>query len=139
MKELKIEIQDGYEFDRIENGAIVIKEKEKKYPIHLSQISNYSILYDFDSITLTGFAHAGKLAILAGLLELRDAWNKIDGFAVDWADAIQKKHSIIFYSNEIATDTCFSRGSTLYFGSRETRDLFLETFRDKIESVKELL
>ena len=156
---------------------------ERRYSIQGNSVNNYCN-YDCRDSSITSnftlgdkspllFSHIGyksnlstkqraeAFLALMQLVELRDAWNKTDGFEVDWRDVHQKKYikdkkgniesvksnelcsfsgqEIDFFDSSSPNTFCISTSRTLHFGSRETRDLFLKTFRDLIETAKELI
>ena len=155
MKELKIEIPAGHEID-LENsdltsGVVKFKAQKPKYPTTVKElkgrhwyISEHGSILNFirDSITLNCLSSKERteafLALLA-LVEFRDAWNKVDDFVVDWSDPHQYKHTIEVSRSGLIHNICSTTHRVLHFGSSETRDLFLSTFRDLIETAKELL
>lgn len=73
---------------------------------------------------------------LAQLLQLRDRYN--DGWVADWNDR-NKKYIINIFLGKIDIDYYHNIQSVLNFKTRELRDLFLENFRDLIETAKPLL
>ena len=88
---------------------------------------------------LSSLSRAEAFLALMQLVELRDAWNKVDGFVVDWKDYIQLKYIIETTHDIISIDTDTEIKSVLAFGSAETRDKFLSTHKLLIEQAKELL
>lgn len=92
-----------------------------------------------DPNNLSSQERAEQFLEMMQLIELRDAWNKVDGFVADWADINQDKWIISCGHSSIYTHQVNYLIRALYFGSKETAELFLKTFRDKIEKAKELL
>ena len=152
MKNLEFKIPEGYELDK-ENSTdetIIYKKKENKYPLSVEKIKgrNFYISEDgrvlqcdeyIDKNNLSSKERSEAFLALMQLVELRDAWNEIDGFEADWTSRTQSKHCIENCKNKICSDLyCYTRKS-LHFGSEKTRNLFLDTFRDLIETAKELL
>ena len=152
MKNVKIEIPKGYEIDESKSTFtnIVFKKIENKYPNSVLDINgrDWAISYsgvrkdiacsgDIDQISTKERAEA--FLALMQLVELRDAYNKVDGFVVDWSNDEQDKFCICVYDNELTQETLRNTHKNLYFGSAETRDLFYEKHIDLIETAKELL
>lgn len=161
MKTLKIEIPEGHEID-IQNsdltkGIVKFKKVESKYPTFPIHNSNYIYHIDSYSIirknivgegkvktssnfnTVSSKSRAEAFLALMQLVELRDSWNKIDQFELDFTNNHQIKHYLNVYNNKISTGSCSLTQHILSFKSPWTRDLFLETFRDLIETAKEFL
>lgn len=152
-KEIKIIAPEGYEIDKVNSTfeCIKFRETKNKYPTSLKEISNrLYFINSFGAIEkvvtqhkdinqLSSKERAEAFLALMQLVELRDAWNKIDGFVVDWNNASQTKYTIIFRNSVICDDEAIHINRVLYFGSRTTRDLFSLTFRELIETAKELL
>ncbi len=154
MKKLEIEIPEGYEIDvensDIKTGKIQFKKIEPMYPIDISKVKNrhYYISDSGKIVEHTIFDHknqvstkerAEALLALSQLVELRDAYNKIDGYC-------PKKQHVLFYikinaKNEIEEGIYNIDWNkyVLFFLKPSTRDLFLENFKDLIERAKELL
>jgi len=74
---------------------------------------------------------------LAQLSQLMKVYN--DGWVADWSDFDQDKFCIEFIKNELSTPCLGTRSSFLAFKDAKTRDLFLENFRELIETAKPLL
>jgi hypothetical protein len=74
---------------------------------------------------------------MAQLSQLMKVYN--DGWEHDWSDDNQKKYVIYFLKNNIDLDYCYNKQFFLSFKDEETRDLFLENFRELIEKAKPLL
>jgi len=152
MKTLKIEIPEGHEIDQ-ENSTfekIVFKEVKSKYPLKVEDIPNRDWYIHCNNVTQVQYENLKKdkenvstrkrakaFLALMQLVELRDAWNEIDGGKEFTCDDI--KYSIKVHFNEITTNTEISSYKVLHFRKEETRDKFLETFRDLIEQAKELI
>lgn len=155
MKKLEIEIPEGYEVDLdksdLKKGLVVFKEVKKEYPKHVSEIDRQYHLTPSGGVykkpdwqggyinDVSSKKRAEAVLALIQLVELRDAWNKIDGFIADWTDVHTTKYVIYSFSGYLAHGHDCLKQYTLHFGSSETRDLFLETFRDLIETAKEFL
>lgn len=74
---------------------------------------------------------------LAQLSQLREIYR--NNWVPDWTDFDEEKFCIEFYENEINKDCYYSQHIFLSFQDAETRDLFLENFRDLIEQAKPLM
>lgn len=161
-KELKIEIPEGYEVDKDKSTfeKIVFKKIEIKYPLRVQEIQKSNEHYYFIDLIgkisyvnrnsglvlkrvednyLSSQKRAQAFLALMQLVELRDAWNKIDGKEVDWEDNICPKFSIFNKSNKISIGEGYYISYPISFAFKKTRDLFLETFKDLLETAKELL
>ena len=145
----------GYELDK-ENSTdekIIYKKKENQYPLSVDDVlGRYYCIHDdrvLDKYYIPKYRskksdlstkeRAEVFLALMQLVELRDAWNEIDGFKADWTNNSQAKYGIGNYNNDIHDDVYWQANRIIYFGSPKTRDLFLKTFRDLIETAKELL
>jgi hypothetical protein len=154
MKTLKIEIPNGFEIDK-ENSTfeqIVFKEIKKQLPKtweDLKEISGYysnmhSSIIDVEyheaingNQNIFATEEQAKASIaLAQLSQLRDVYR--NGWVPDWSDN-KNKFCIIVVENEFLTD-CFKRTNKFFsFQDYQTRDLFLENFKDLIEQAKPLM
>lgn len=74
---------------------------------------------------------------LAQLSQLREVYR--NGWVPDWKDGSEFKYSIFFMGNKIIEETLTTASVFLTFQDSETRDLFLENFRDLIEKAKPLM
>lgn len=74
---------------------------------------------------------------LAQLSQLIEVYR--NGWVPDWINDDQDKFCIEFYRGEIYCDDYVNTGNFLSFQDAETRDLFLENFRDLIEKAKPLM
>jgi hypothetical protein len=154
MKTLKIEIPNGFEIDK-ENSTfeqIVFKEIEKQLPKTWEELKIISGYYsnDFSQINedynintceqnKNYFAteEQAKASIaLAQLSQLRDVYR--NGWVPDWTNN-EYKFCIELYYNEIREDYYYNQNMFLSFQDVETRDLFLENFKDLIEQAKPLM
>jgi hypothetical protein len=151
MTQIKINIPEGYEIDVFnkETGEVSFKKIEVKYPQSVKEILNRnyyiqpsgtvrkSICHDVNNVSSEQRAEA--FLALMQLVELRDAWNKIDGFIVDWNNINQNKYVLEYIYCKVKKDTYGVSQKVLYFSSAKTRDLFLKTFSSLINTAKELL
>ena len=163
MKEIeKLAIPEGYEFDRVENGEVILKKKEQVFPNTWEEclcvvndveqidesacIIEYSVdedLQDRHTIDETdqSFLPLGlgkSMLALCQLLVCRDAWWKLLGWKPDWKKP-EEKHCIVFMCDGVAKQVKTYESCILAFPKCGVRDKFLETFRDLIEEAKELL
>lgn len=157
MKQFNINIPKGYEIDLeksdLKQGVIFFKEMKKQYPTSVNKVSgrpfymnSYGDIcenYSPPSINHVSNENRAKAFLaLMQLVELRDAWNAIDGCTeedFDWENSTQSKFCIYLERNEISGTTFYILYKVLHFGLRETRDLFLKTFKDLIEEARELI
>jgi hypothetical protein len=155
MKTLKIEIPNGFEIDK-ENSTfeqIVFKEIKKQLPKsweELEEISGYysnmhSSIIDVEyneaihaNQNIFATEEQAKASIaLAQLSQLREVYR--NGWVPDWKNNDEYKFCIEFYGNEINKDYYYGQNNFLSFQDAETRDLFLENFKDLIEQAKPLM
>ena len=80
-----------------------------------------------------------EMVALGKLLICRNAWWQQLGWKPDWKNCSTVKHCIQPFSEKIDKSTNRTGSVVLAFPTIEIRDQFLETFRDLIEEVKELL
>lgn len=82
---------------------------------------------------------AKEIQAFTQVIALADYWNnEVDKFTPDWEENT-KKYIITNWKNEVDKDFSWIAAKALYFKTEETRDLFLETFRDLIEECKNLI
>ena len=149
MKQVKsIEIPEGYVFDKIEDGVVKLKKIGQVYPLSIGDVKNRdyyigtsgSVLKhenDCSPNQLSTESRAKAFLALIQLVELCDAWNKVD---VENGHVFNVNYFIIWrWGDEVETDRYGTDFNTLQFIREETRDKFLEQFRDLIEEAKELL
>ncbi len=154
IKEMKIQVPEGYEIDREKSTfkKIVFKKIEKKLPKSwkefgevqgwfVSELSDidysegHSTDYRDKNIFPTKEEAEACLA-LAQLCQLRDRYN--DGWKPDWEDGTEKC-TVIYSDNELKGSFSIYTQRILSFKTQELRDKFLENFRDLIEIAKPLL
>ena len=144
------QIPDGYEFDYIENNAIILKSKHHVYPKDYEECcdvldvdsNNLSHLCLYDTQLIEAFV---KLKIC------RDAYWKIAGEQMglekSWEpdyDSGVNKYGIIYMNKVVQKSnptTNWERhlNKVLDFPTEEMRDAFYENFKALIEKCKELL
>jgi hypothetical protein len=154
MKTLKIEIPNGFEIDK-DNSTfeqIVFKEIKKELPKSwkdLKEIDGFYITFnsnivdveenptiDYNKNIFATFEQAKASIALAQLSQLRDVYR--NGWIPDWRNS-DYKFCIELYENEIHKDNYFCSNHFLSFQDKETRDLFIENFKDLIEQAKPLM
>lgn len=118
-----------------EDEVTVYYEKENKYPMSYEEINNFKITSSFQ---YSSIKRKLTFITLAKLIELRDEWNRVDGFNVDWENEKQIKHCIKRL-HEIQIIEANTIPHLLFFMSFETANLFFKTFNALIETAKELL
>ena len=96
---------------------------------------DYKDLNDHKFIFATKEQAEASLA-LAQLSQLMKVYN--DGWEPDFNDS-EEKYVIFFKNNNICVNYLFNTQCFLLFKNLETRDLFLENFRELIETAKPLL
>ena len=73
------------------------------------------------------------------LVALRDKWNEIDKFEPDWEDSQVCKYCIQNIDNKVVSYDYYTMSRILAFKTKETRDLFLKTFKNLIEDAKDFI
>lgn len=136
----KLAIPDGYEFDRVEGGEVILKKKEVEMP--QSYGACIGRLYgEYNAVTAIVQKDDEKAFVaLFKLLICRNAWWKQLGWKPDWTDEKEPFKWCIHTNKgmvEITSHSKFSR--VLAFPTREIAAEFLDTFRDLIKKAKELL
>lgn len=134
-------IPDGYEFDTISNGKIILKPIKPKYPITYEECCQYLGCDDKIKMELIGQ--------FIRLINARNAYWKIAGeqMGLDepWKhnylkDANTIRYAIYNTGDEIVKlDGKLYRNYILCFPTEEMRDAFYENFKKEIEQCKELL
>ena len=152
MKEIKIEVPEGYEIDKENSTFETIKFKEmSKLPMSWEELGDITGYYIDSTSSLKncyGYSSRGKENLwptlelaeaalaLSQLLQLRDRWN--GDWKADWNKANEKY--VITIIADIAQKEWFtSTNKVLAFKTPELRDKFFETFKDLIETAKPLL
>jgi hypothetical protein len=129
MKEVKIEIPKGYEIDKeLSTFEKIVFKESKGFPKTWEELEKVCC---FDTPELRAANEAMKK-----LSQLKKVYN--GDWVADWIDATRKY--VIFYSEgQIIKDWFCNRSYFLSFKDEDTRDLFLENFRDLIEKAKPLM
>lgn len=156
MKEIKIEVPEGYEIDKENSTFEKIRFKEKKglpmswkdlWKVKGWYVTSMGVVYELGEEEANrsnkGTWPTKELAeasvALSQLLQLRDRWN--GDWKADYSMSGQYKFVIGTYFNEVCeNDLGFSQKChPLVFKSPDLRHLFFKTFRDLIETAKPLL
>ena len=127
----------GYEFDRVEEGKVVLKKVCNDFPTRYTDAVKG---LDYTSIA-ANVPEGMKKAILSlcELLVYRNAsWKRLE-WEPDWMKIKDKKYCIHDDRGFISITTHSSFPRILSFPDNETAKLFLNTFRGLIEEAKELL
>lgn len=155
MKNLKITAPDGYEIDRAKSTLeeIVFKPIEpvkEKYPMSVDDIKGRKWFvcqgkieqgqgYTGDLENLKTRELASAFLALMQLKTICDEWNRIDGFVVDWTNGGIDKYSVEFQGSKLVIDVWSTYSHPLIFKDRATAQLFLDSFKEMIETAKPLL
>lgn len=155
MKTLNIEIPKGYEIDKEKSTfeKIVFKEIKNELPKsweELGEIKGYyvssaSYIHPINKTDQNGDQRnvfdtkeqAEASIALAQLSQLKKVYN--GDWTADWSNIEQSKYCIQFDTGFIRTSELNFSEKFLSFKDTETRDLFLENFRDLIEKAKPLM
>ena len=149
-------IPDGYEFDCVDNGEMIIKPKQPQYPKTyeeccevLGMQSNLFLCLSSQDIggeveeKSYGYKMAYQMNCLYELLVCRDAYWKMAG---DWSfkigsDSQDVVYAITVYGSGIMKNFYYALNCNcvLVFPTEEMRDAFYENFEELIEKCKELL
>ena len=136
-----IEIPDGYEFDRVDDGEVILKKKEVVLPKNYTECLD-SIKFDsFSQFYLNVPVPQGMVKPINSLCRLlicRNAWWKQLGWKPNFNDAATK-YNVKNISGSIIVDFTYTKNELLCFPSKKIADKFLEAFKDLIEQAKELL
>ena len=158
----KLTIPNGWEFDRLENGEIILKTKKPSLPTtweeclcvvdeaeciaNDAEITPFKVsrIQDNEPITDSDFNSLPKgmgkpMLALCQLLICRNAWWKVLDWKPDWRNSEAAKFVIEGYGNSVRCNAFGKMRRILAFPTLKTKDKFLETFKDLIEEAKELL
>lgn len=142
-KRFGYKIPDGYEFDVVVDGKIILKPIKPKYPKTYEGCCK--ITEDVADASLTCFA-CNLLNNFQKLLLCRDAYWEIAGeqmglgkpWEPNWNNSTSK-YTIVVIGNDLVEHYTFLHNCILAFPTEEMRDAFYENFKDLIEQCKELL
>ena len=155
-KRFGYKIPDGFEFDVVVDGKIILKPIKPKYPntyedcckvLRISKRVQLSYTYpdvERGNVYLTGEKHL--LDAFIKLRICRNAYWKIAGeqmgldkpWEPDWTSE-QKKYCLCYGNGNIQKEAWIIYSSILAFPTAEMRDAFYDNFKDLIEQCKELL
>ena len=146
------QIPDGYEFDCIENNAIILKSKHHVYPKDYEECCGVlGTTYDYPDIRMVSIDEYSIYTDFITLIRCRNAYWKLAGEQMglekSWEpdyDSGVNKYGIIYMNKVVQKSnptTNWERhlNKVLDFPTEEMRDAFYENFKDLIEKCKELL
>lgn len=151
MKELKINVPDGYEIDKYKSTFENIVFKKKSLPKSWNDLVSLDgcwvgpncELIEINSLTSRATKNTFKTEeqaeasiALAQLSQLRDVYRQ--GWEPDWNKG-DMKYCVIFCEFRFTVEPTYYNSQFLSFQERQTADSFLENFRDLIEQAKPLM
>ena len=157
---LEYNIIDGYEFDKVENGKIILKPIKPKYPTTYEECCKVlgisyraQLSYTYPEVEHNNAYLTKEKHLLDAFMKLRicrNAYWKIAGKGMDLDGSWEPKFgktvlfdiSFYFYQDNFVLHKGEYRSSDkciLVFSTKEMRDAFYENFKDLIEQCKELL
>ena len=143
MKNIEIEITEGYEIDietsNLKEGKISFKKIESKYPMKFEDVLKVYEFYIDGNTKNNSFItekFGQDLLLFGQLVQTCREWNKIDGWENKWNEY---KGVIICTNNCVAIHAVYNISTPIAFKDEKTAELFLSTFRTELEQVKELL
>lgn len=135
----KLTIPFGYEFDRVENGEVILKKKEVELPKTWNECHKLIASYYYSNSGMFVDANYGNaINALCKLLICRNAWWKQLGWKPDWKKN-SEKHCIGCNKHVAVEAKSIFANYILAFPTEDVHDQFLEAFKDLIEEAKELL
>lgn len=135
----KLAIPEGYEFDRVKGGEVILKKKTPVLPCTWGECSKGLGMSYYPAINwYIPNENEDALRALCKLLICRNAWWKQLGWKPDWIDS-NEKYCIRIVSGEIRTEICYGENHILAFPTEEVCAHFYVAFKDLIEEAKELL
>jgi hypothetical protein len=102
----------------------------------LNVTSNYPTDFDSNANIFATKEQAEASIAMAQLSQLMKVYN--DGWVPDWTD-IEYKYCIGFTNEKLCIDNWYNYKQFLSFKDRETAELFIQNFRELIETAKPLL
>lgn len=152
----EIVIPDGWEVEKVEGNKIILKEKKKELPKtweecclqlnDMEYINSCSEIVKKERRTdYSGFLHRNILPkgmskpilALCQLLVCREVYRQ--GWKPDWTDPRNIKSIIEIDRGKACKSHVVYGGHFLTFQDDETRDEFLENYKDLIEEAKKLI
>lgn len=144
METKEIDIPDGYEFTKVENGKIILTKMMPVLPGSWAECYIPSFVQYMDDLGVGPEAAVPKeiaRAVVAfnKLLVCRNRWWGLLGWSPNWEDGEEKKFCIYVERGEVQAGIFYTMGHLLAFPTLETRDHFLKTFRTLINEAKGIL
>lgn len=130
----EIEIPNGFEFDRIENGKVLLKKQ-----IEVSLNGYDSCASYLNSDEETNQKSDELFDTFKKLLTCYNAWVKYLNYKPNWNDKDEVKHCIHLHYNGLIVSSHSIYPRILAFPTSELAYKFLNTFRHDIEVIKILL
>ena len=141
---LEYKIIDGYEFDKVENGKIILKPIKPKYPTTYEECCEVLGIGNYFEPEIRN-ATTEECHIFMKLIRIkrcRNAYWKIAGeqmgldkpWEPDWTNEKQPQYGLYEQMKNTSINP-----ATFVFPTEEMRDAFYENFKDLIEQCKELL
>jgi hypothetical protein len=139
LKELALQTFPELEKKRLPKSWIELEDTSGCFitPDSLVYISNEKRPVSFNKNVFATKEQAEACIALAQLSQLREVYR--NGWVPDWNDEKQWKYCIEFYQKNPDKANYLRKSKFLSFENEETRDLFLENFRDLIEKAKPLM
>jgi len=154
-KSVTITAPEGYEIDTVTSNEILFRKIKlfNPYPTNVRDIPfrrhyissitgqvgcDNSIPNNNDKNYLSTNSRARAFLALMQLVELRDAWQKVDNKFINYED-ITNFNILSTNTGTIFKGTNTHLSRVLTFSLSATRDKFAETFKDLIEEAKELI
>ena len=136
----RLEIPEGWEFDKLGNGVVILKKKELVLPETFEECNKGIGMSYFPSMNwYVPNENENALRALCKLLICRNAWWKQIGWNPDWEDNQAYKNVIYVTKGKITAGHKTSQQCILAFPTPEICEKFYNTFRDFIWEAKELL
>ena len=142
-KRFGYKIPDGYEFDTVDNGKIILKPIKPKYP------TTYEECYD-EGNTELHFIYVDKderdlYESFIQLIRCRNAYWKIAGeqmgldklWEPNWSDTKEEVYGIQLITDD--TNMIYHESASFTFPTKEILNEFCKNFKELIEQCKELL
>ena len=144
METKEIDIPDGYEFAKVENGKIILTKMAPVLPESWAECFIPSSVGFIDGLEAGAESAVPKKmvkAVLAfnKLLVCRNRWWELLEWSPNWEDGEEKKFCIYMERGEVLAGIFYTMGHLLAFPTLETRDHFLKTFRTLINEAKDIL
>lgn len=160
MKEQKITISEGFELQKVNDSEYRIVKKENKLPETWEEFCETHPLKPGESWVSTtskiieaplsvegeerikgwfnllpNKEYAEAILALCQLIQLRDCYRQ--GWKPDWIEYTTKA-GIIFFADNLMSDSGAREAKIFSFQSKEIRDKFFKNFKDLIEKTKPL-